>query len=203
MADDTLFIRLSRLVRFACPGLSEERLWEVLVMRCPRQDWTSEFLDTEEAQTLLEDKDLNDDATLSEMRRGEVEARRFREELAARRPAPKAGAKKRTAAPRTKPPVVSATVTESSVQAVLPPDFRIWADRWNQRWQLSRKGVRVASRSFALYGYSEAASLVTKFAWEWHVAHGGDAPKDAATRRFCNWGGGGAAGVGASSSSGK
>ena len=178
---ESLFARVRRLLTHILPLESEEGMWDILARRCPKPDPLADFLDTEEARDLMEDKDLLEHGEPADETAEKTERNNYREEYRRAKPRAPQAARVKSAAkdkgPRKKPTAISPTITEAEAQAMMPPGARLWKDEWNQRWQLAYKGTRIASRSFGLYGYTEAAKLVARAAWDYHTLHGGEPPK--------------------------
>ena len=187
---ETLFQRVKRLLHACCRHMSQEEVWEVLSLRCPQPDGISDFLASEEAEELLADRELSEDIKKVGEEGEKAEGQIYRKDYIAARPKIRAQAKaepqaQRPADKRRRTTPTAPTMTEVEVQAMLPADgSRVWRDERNQRWQLSYRGHRLASRSFALYGYGESAKLIAKIAWEHHALRGGPPPKDAVVREF-------------------
>ena len=182
---ETLFQRAQRLVQHILPNLSYDALWDILALRCPKADGVHDFLATEEARELLEDRDLAEDLPADTNDGEKEEKMAYHEEYRrAKPPRPAQRQKQKFPGPRRRTMPTSATITTEEVQSMLPGEARVWRDEWNQRWQLAYKGVRIGSRSFGLYGFTESAKLICKVAWEYHMTHGGDAPTDPVVREF-------------------
>lgn len=182
---ETMFQRVQRLVQHILPNLSYDALWDILALRCPKADGVHDFLATKEARELLEDRDLAEDLPADTNDGAKEEKMAYHEEYRrAKPPRPAQRLKQKFPGARRRTMPTSATITTQEVQSMLPSEARVWRDEWNQRWQLAYKGVRIGSRSFGLYGFTESAKLRCKLAWEYHMSHGGDAPTDPVVREF-------------------
>lgn len=167
------------------PRQSEAELWDTLALRCPKPDAVADLLGTNEAKELLEDRDLAEDLPEDALPSASPEKLAYTDEYRRTKPRTPAGkAKGKRGGPRPKTRATTPTLTEGELQAMLPEPARCWRDQWNQRWQLAYKGARIGSISFGLYGYTEAAQLIAKLAWDHHVLHGGVAPSDPVVRDF-------------------
>lgn len=60
--------------------------------------------------------------------------------------------------------------TAEEIAAYLPPEYIVYEDKWNKRWQLRLGPLGgTVSRSWTKYGYSKAAQLIVEEAWRsWH-----------------------------------
>lgn len=191
-----MFQRVRRLVDEACPKLPADVMCDILALRCAANTRLDELAATDTAQELVGDKTVAADVEMEAVPTPADQAAMasYRSELLKLRPKAKAVQRRRTTP-------TPGELTTAAVQALMPPKARVWKDTYNQRWQLSFAGERVASRSFALHGYDEAAKLIAQVAWQAHVSRGGAAPTDPAVRQFARWPAGGGAGRGAASSS--
>lgn len=70
--------------------------------------------------------------------------------------------RKKTKKPR-KIEIDDATATES-LNAVMPPTFRVWHDSWNSRWRLFQGRRLIRSYSFNLYGVGGASKMALGYA---------------------------------------
>ena len=178
---ETMFARLLRLVSHVFPTKGKEYIAEILGLRCTGADGFEELVQTEEAQALIGDPDLGSDDEQPERVVEKHVGDEYRRELAQYRPA------QRVKGPRKKVTATPTTMSVEDVASFLPPGVRLWKDTWNQRWQLSARGSRIGSKSFAMYGFEEASRMIAHLAWKHFVAKGGNEPSDPSVRDFIRW----------------
>ena len=166
---------LKVLLKASLPGLSPNDLLRILSMRLSVGDPWENFLDIE----IGLDSEVLDDPLHREWK-DELQEREadlddfkkdFEKEAKGLRPKPKKKGNKNFR------PKFSDTSRDADLDHELPPGWRIWGDTYNSRYQLSRDGYRILSRSWQLYGKVEAANLCLDHAWTEHIRLGGNPPQ--------------------------
>lgn len=182
-SDDTLYKRLERMIKACLPGLSPDQLRDINLKRVTKSVPLEEFIESDVITDLLHDEDKRDaeDTKKAKIKKDATAQEYLKEFAATYRKAPggkgTAGKGKVPAAAAAKypkaRPVFTEAVTDDDVNRFMPPGYRVWADFYNARWQLSRGTHRMLSSSFKLYGFASAAHMLLEEAWADFSSRGG------------------------------
>ena len=181
---ETLFQLLGKLIKFLLPLASDDSVLDILALRCDTDDMWQDLVQSEEAQDMLEvanDQEHKDtmekenrkkNATLEYIKEFRARAKQVRGPRSKAKAKPKAVPKAK-ARPK---PTIPDTITDVLLEMHLPDGYRIWADKYNGRWQLCRKGDRLKSRSWLQHGHGASAEFCLGWAWDHHQGRGGAPP---------------------------
>jgi len=189
MSTDSTFEVLQKMIKHWLPELSEMRLLEIIETRLSMADEIADFLTGPEAADVMDEKDASDMKQFREKQTKKDEETKglsshLREKKLQfsgkagkaadhKKPGP-AAAKK--AAKRVLPPVIDASVTEDSLNGLMPELFRVWGDTYSSRCQLFKGTSRIKAFAWNKYGYVGAGRMVLYEVWNVFKLAGNDVP---------------------------
>mmetsp|Transcript_154171 Transcript_154171/g.493115 ORF Transcript_154171/g.493115 Transcript_154171/m.493115 type:complete len:227 (-) Transcript_154171:263-943(-) len=188
MSTDSTFEVLQKMIKHWLPALSEMQLLEITETRLSLADEIADFLTGPDAADGMDEKDASDMKQFREKQTKKDEeskgiASQLREKkmqlvgkagnAADHKKSGPAAAKK---AKRVLPPVIDASVTEDSLNGLMPELFRVWGDTYSSRCQLFKGTSRIKAFAWNKYGYVGAGRMVLYEVWNVFKLAGNDVP---------------------------